>query len=224
MLREAMSNDLQISMPPCGGVDGDAAAASHGATNMRAAAAIQRVCDSIVLFGWRVVGLFGKRQKAEGRVQKPVRFNAAIEEIEAKLLCMPQVDMPVVNRFAPDVYMREIFMPKDTFVIGHQHKTEHFNVVLTGRATVYMAGEIAEVVAPCVFVSKPGVRKVLFIHEDMKWATVHPTKETDLDKLDEQLIIKSHAWTEHQKQIEGVAELQKHLQQSTKGELWHGQQ
>lgn len=122
----------------------------------------------------------------------------AVEQAEAALLQRPQVNIPLTHRFAPGVYWREVFMPKDTFVIGHRHLTEHFNVILTGKARVMMDGVIHDIVAPCVLKSDPGVRKVLYIVEDMRWATVHPTTETDLERLEELLIVKSDSFVKHQ--------------------------
>jgi len=89
-------------------------------------------------------------------------------------------------------------MPKGSFVIGHKHKTKHFNIVLSGRARVMCNNEISEISAPHIFVSGEGVRKVLYIIEDMKWATIHPTDETDLDNLEQILIEKSDCWKEFQ--------------------------
>jgi hypothetical protein len=123
--------------------------------------------------------------------------NDQIEAVEQKLLQLPQIDCPLVHRFAPSVYMREVTMPVGSFVIGHEHNTEHFNVVLTGKARVMIDGMVEDIVAPCVFVSKPSVRKILFIVEEMKWATVHPTEETNLEVLDSVLITKSNAFVAH---------------------------
>ena len=130
-----------------------------------------------------------------------------IETLERALLKAEQVDFPLNHAFAPNVYLRQITMPKDTIVIGHQHKTEHFNIVLSGRASVYMEGQMHEIVAPSIFKSSAGVRKVLFIHETMVWATVHPTSETNLDKLDEELIVKSESFQQHQIDIAKAKEL-----------------
>lgn len=140
--------------------------------------------------------------------------NAEIERVEAALLEAPQVEMPVQHRFAPGVYAREIFMPAGTFVIGHEHKTEHFNVVLSGRARVLTDGVVREIAAPDVFTSGAGVRKVLLILEDMRWMTIHPSTETDPDKLETLLIVKSETFIKH-------AELQA-LQ--GKEIVWPGQQ
>lgn len=130
-----------------------------------------------------------------------------IEGLEKLLLNEPQIDLPLHHAFAPNVYLRQITMPKGTVVIGHQHKTEHFNIVMSGRATVYMEGQMHEIVAPCIFKSSAGVRKVLLIHETMVWATIHPTSETNLDKLDDELIIKSDSFQQHEIEVAKAKEL-----------------
>ena len=121
-----------------------------------------------------------------------------INEIEAQLLTHPQVECPVQHTFSPGVYLRTIRMPAGTFVIGHKHRTKHLNVVLSGCALVIVDGEIRRMQAPLVFESNPGVRKLLYILEDCDWATIHATDETDIAKLEEQLIEKSAAFTQHE--------------------------
>lgn len=130
-----------------------------------------------------------------------------VEELEKRMLVLPQLDVPVTHRFAPGVYMREVVMPADSFIIGHQHKTEHFNVVTKGRALVRMGDKIEEIVAPCVFVSGAGVRKILLILEEMTWATIHPTTETDQEKLDDALIVKSDAFLDYQAVLADIEQL-----------------
>lgn len=131
-------------------------------------------------------------------IQHQTPTAAEIERVEGKLLDLEQVEMPLTHRFAPGVYFREILMPAGTFVIGHEHKTEHFNVVLSGRADVLVDGQVTEIKAPMVFVSKAGVRKMLYIHEDMRWATVHPTAETNIEQLEALLIRKSDTYQRHE--------------------------
>ena len=94
-----------------------------------------------------------------------------------------QIELPLLHDFAPGVYARRIFMPADTFVIGKTHKTEHLNIVMSGSAWVMVDGEIRLVKGGYVFKSNAGCKKVLKILEDMVWMTVHPTEETDLEKL-----------------------------------------
>ena len=100
-----------------------------------------------------------------------------------------QAQCPLKHHFAPGVYIREIFMPADTIVIGKIHKTEHFNILQKGRCLILNEdGSNTVLQAPMTFVSGVGVQKVLYIQEDMVWSTVHLTNERDLDKLEAALI------------------------------------
>lgn len=101
---------------------------------------------------------------------------------------MPRIECPVTHYHPPGVYCRQIFMPKGVFVVGHVHKTEHINIVIQGHARVLMNGQVFDIQAPMNFISKEGVRKVLFILEDTIWMTVHPTEETDVAKIGAKII------------------------------------
>jgi hypothetical protein len=130
----------------------------------------------------------------EAQVVKPI---PKLEKLEAWLLTRPvQAEYELTHSFGPGVYMREILMLKDTMLIGHEHKLEHFNIVLSGKALVLMDGKVEEIVGPCYFKSGPGVRKVLYILEDMRWMTVHPNvdDERDIEKLEERQVRKSETF------------------------------
>lgn len=102
----------------------------------------------------------------------------------------PAVPMPVQDHFAPHIYVREIFMPAGTFVVGKMHKTEHFNIITQGIVRlIHDDDSITEVSAGDVFTSKLGVKKVLYIVEDTRWLTVHPTDSVDPKILEYELII-----------------------------------
>jgi hypothetical protein len=110
-----------------------------------------------------------------------------IAQIASIFSYFPQVEMPVNHMFAPKVYMREIFMPSGSFIIGKKHNTKHFNIAISGKAKVMSGEGVFEVQAPYVFVSDVGVQKLLYIMEDMRWLTVHPTDETDIQVLENEL-------------------------------------
>ena len=99
---------------------------------------------------------------------------------------------PVKHRFTPGCYLREIFMPKGTRVIGKIHSTEHFNILLTGKVTVITAEGSEYMEAPHTFVSKAGVQKVVLMHEDCIWQTVHVTNSTDLEEIEKEVIAESY--------------------------------
>ena len=115
-----------------------------------------------------------------------------IKSLEEEMKALPQVECPVAHFFAPGIYIREIFMPAGTMVIGRIHKTEHFNVLLEGRARVVVDGEVHELSAPCTFVSRSGVSKVLNVIENCRWQTIHANPENlnDVEVLESQLVRK----------------------------------
>jgi hypothetical protein len=133
---------------------------------------------------------------APSQIAVPLDKKGHLEAMEAELLKHPQVEAPLTHHFSPGVYLREVFMPAGSIIIGHEHTTEHFNIVLSGTAQVVIDGKMSRIVAPCVFPSGVGVRKALLIEQDMRWLTVHPTDETDLEKLEAKLIRKSEVFND----------------------------
>lgn len=112
-----------------------------------------------------------------------------VTQLVQTLSTLPQTECPVKHHFSPGLYMREIFMPADTIVIGKVHKTEHFNILVKGSCfIVHDDGTHDLLTAPLTFVSKPGVQKTLYIVEDMIWMTTHVTEETDLAMIESNLI------------------------------------
>lgn len=119
-----------------------------------------------------------------------------VADAEKELLKHEQVNCPVFHRFGPGVYMRETHFPKGTLAIGHSHKHEHTNIILKGRLVIiHPDGTTTECVAPTVFKGYPG-RKAAYFFEDTVWMNIHPTEETDIEKLEEIFIEKSDAYLE----------------------------
>lgn len=105
---------------------------------------------------------------------------------------LPQVDAPVKHHFSKGVYAREIFMPKDMLIVGKVHKTRHLNIVSQGTCTVVTPVRRLEIKAPFTFESMEGEQKVVYMHTDVVWTTIHLTEETDLAKIEEQCIAKDY--------------------------------
>ena len=101
-------------------------------------------------------------------------------------------ECPVTHRFTPGCYLREIFMPKGTVIIGKIHATEHFNIILKGDVTVITAEGKERIKAPHTFISLAGVQKAVFIHEDCIWQTVHVTNSTDINEIEKEVIVDSY--------------------------------
>lgn len=121
-------------------------------------------------------------------LEKPL-FRERVQALIRAMQPLEQVECPLKHHFAPGLYLREIFMPAGTVVVGRVHKTRHFNVLVQGACyIVHDDGRREELRAPMVFVSDIGIQKILYILEDMIWMTMHCSDETDISKLDELLV------------------------------------
>jgi len=113
--------------------------------------------------------------------------------LEEALLAHPETHLAedVRHHFAPGVYMRELRIPKGAMLTGKIHRTAHLNILAKGDISVLTEHGVKRLVAPCVIESSPGIKRAGYAHEDCVWITVHPTTETNLAKLEEQLIAPS---------------------------------
>lgn len=125
-------------------------------------------------------------------------YEQKVQVVEAGMLQQEQVDCPVVHRFGPNIYIREVTLPAGAFSIGHYQKTTHMNIMLTGHVTmVNEDGSHTDLIAPQTFVCGPG-RKIGYIHETVIWQNVYSTDETDVEKLEEMFLEKSITFKQHQ--------------------------
>lgn len=103
------------------------------------------------------------------------------------------IDCPLVHRFTPGMYIREIFMPAGSLITSKIHKTEHPFTISKGKVAVSIDGkDWEEFEAPYTGITKPGTRRILYILEDCIWTTYHVNADNceDLEKLEDKLIEK----------------------------------
>lgn len=121
---------------------------------------------------------------------------AKILHLEAEMKQMPdQIELPVVHHFAPGVYAREMHLPKGCIATGKIHKHAHLNIISRGRITVVteFGNEVIDATqGPVTFTSRPGSKRAVYVDEDTIWTTIHPTDETDLAKIEDEVIAKSY--------------------------------
>lgn len=109
----------------------------------------------------------------------------AVSGAELDKLC------PLKHTFVDGAYVREIFMPKGTLLTSKIHKIKHPYFIMQGKCSVLTDKGVQHIQAPYHGITEPGTKRVLYIHEDTIWITVHVTKETDLKKIEEQIIAKN---------------------------------
>ena len=114
-----------------------------------------------------------------------------LDNLESFLQGLPQIAADCVHAFAPGIYIRQVTLQSGTFAMGHRHRHAHLNVMLSGRMTMFNDdGTRSELTAPVVCVAQPG-RKVAYVHERTVWLNIYATTETDIEKLEAELLDKS---------------------------------
>lgn len=100
-----------------------------------------------------------------------------------------KIEPPVNHYFAHSTYVREMFAPSGSIIIGKMHKHEHICIMLQGKAIVYSEHGQEEIVAPRTFVAPKGVKRIFVVLEDMVFQNVHPASTNDLEQLERDLIV-----------------------------------
>jgi len=111
-----------------------------------------------------------------------------IMEIQKELQTLPQADFPVAHFFAPGVYVRAMLIREGHCLTGAVHTTDHL-AICAGDLSI-LASENEETQRYTGFhilFSKKGVKKAGLAHSDTFFATIHPTEETDIAKLEAML-------------------------------------
>jgi hypothetical protein len=122
-------------------------------------------------------------------LQTPVA--KTVDRLQSAMMALPQVDCPLIHRFTPGMYSREIFNPKGVLIVTKVWKVEHQFALIKGKLSVMAEdGTVAHIQAPHVGITKIGTRRVIFAHEDSVFVTFHanPTDETSIEKLEESLL------------------------------------
>lgn len=111
-----------------------------------------------------------------------------INRLQAEMVNMPQAEMTTEHLFSPGMYMRKVFRPAGTLIVGKVHKEPHFFLCAMGEIVAWTETGMRTLRAGDVIESKPGTKRVTLAVTDAIGITIHRTDETDLDEIETQLI------------------------------------
>lgn len=92
-----------------------------------------------------------------------------------------------------DIYGRAMEVPEGGIVVGKVHLQGQINVCLKGRFAVMSDGKAMEISAGEVLVGPQGDQRVFYALEDSEWLVCIATKETDVGKIEEQVVVDTRA-------------------------------
>jgi hypothetical protein len=155
-----------------------------------------------------------------GALARPADIRAAIGALEQALCAHPDAvfgdsDLcPVTHAFADGIYQRTIFIPKGTVLTGKLHRFAHPNFLMQGEVIVVTEhGGREHLKAPLALISPPGTKRAIYALEDTIWITVHRTEDTDVEKIEAQVIATDYAEYEAFRLAQGEAP--RRLEEST---------
>jgi hypothetical protein len=114
-----------------------------------------------------------------------------LDRAEAIMDQFPRVEMPLVHRFVPGMYIRERHLPGGSLITSKVHKTEHPFTISEGACSVYEGREgIVHICAPFTGITKPFTRRLIYTYSDVVWTTYHlnPDEIRDPDELEAMLV------------------------------------
>jgi len=97
---------------------------------------------------------------------------------------------PLKHSFADGCYIREIFMPAGQIIVSKIHKKLHPYFILKGKVSILTDNGVQHLKAPYSGMTKPGTKRVLYIHEDTVFVTVSVTDKTDIKEIEDEVIAK----------------------------------
>ena len=115
-----------------------------------------------------------------------------VDRVEYEMVSQfPETENPVTHAFTPGLYCRTMYMAGGTLATSKIHNQEHQYVIVSGSLSVWTKETGAVTIhAPFHGITKPGTRRVVYAHTDVCWLTFHPTNETDLAVIEDQIIMK----------------------------------
>jgi hypothetical protein len=124
-----------------------------------------------------------------------------VMDFEDVLRTLPPLDMEqhTHHHFAPDVYVRELFIPEGVALTGKIHKHELMNILVSGTVRVNTDDGMETLTGPLIFNSRAGTKRAIYGITDAIWLNVHPTGLTDLDEIEEEFIAPSFEALDYRK-------------------------
>jgi quercetin dioxygenase-like cupin family protein len=98
----------------------------------------------------------------------------------------------VINHhFSAGVYAKETLIPAGHVLVQHKHKFSHLSILASGSIELMVDGERKIIHAPACLTIEADKHHGVKSLTDVVWYCIHATECTDMDAIDEVLIVPS---------------------------------
>jgi quercetin dioxygenase-like cupin family protein len=111
-----------------------------------------------------------------------------ILQIEAQILQMPQVELPIEHYHIDGVYARSMFIPAGTLLTGKIHNFESIAILAKGTIRITNGTESYVISEGHIMVDQPGVKRLGYAETDVVFITVHRTDNTEIKAIEDELV------------------------------------
>jgi hypothetical protein len=106
-------------------------------------------------------------------------------------------ELPLEHFICNKTYTRQITLPKDILLTGKVHNFDHTSIISKGEVTVMTPEGVTRIKAPATWISKAGTKRLIYVHEETIWSTIHHSEHTTVEELEKELVHDSDlSWIE----------------------------
>ena len=95
------------------------------------------------------------------------------------------------HHFSAGVYAKETLIPAGHVLVQHKHKFSHLSILASGSIELMVDGERKIIHAPACLTIEADKHHGVKSLTDVVWYCIHATECTNLDEVDEVLIVPS---------------------------------
>ena len=93
------------------------------------------------------------------------------------------------HHFSAGVYAKETLIPAGYVLVQHKHKFSHLSILASGSIELMVDGERKIIHAPACLTIEADKHHGVKSLTDVVWYCIHATECTDMDEIDEVLIV-----------------------------------
>jgi quercetin dioxygenase-like cupin family protein len=95
------------------------------------------------------------------------------------------------HHFSAGVYAKETLIPAGQVLVQHKHKFSHLSILASGSIELMVDGKRKIIHAPACLTIEADKHHGVKSLTDVVWYCIHATECTDIDEIDEVLIVPS---------------------------------
>ena len=100
-------------------------------------------------------------------------------------------ELPLEHFICNKTYVRQITLPKDMILTGKVHNFDHTSILSKGEVTIMTDEGTVRIKAPATWMSKAGTKRLIYVHEDTIWSTIHQSENTLVEDLENEIVHES---------------------------------